>query len=164
LTNRTCVKVTLAAGIAVASLGGFLLHYRIHPPANNAANYIPFVTGLISAVLIPALLLIQRTIHWGYVLNGMIVIIGSITMAHYSLVKLPAKLTMKAVFLNTTLADILILWGVFAMGKALFDLHFFDPASEKPKGRWFRYPNTGWWLAHLVGLSLVYYLGRVLWR
>jgi hypothetical protein len=73
--------------------------------------------------------------------------------------------TVKAVLLTTTLADILILWGKFFIGKALFDLEFFgyDAAKEK-KGVSYRYPNMGWWFIHLVTVSIVYYLGFMLWR
>ena len=36
---------------------------------------------------------------------------------------------------------------------------------NKPKaGVTYRYPNMGWWLVHLVGLSIVYTLGNLLWR
>jgi hypothetical protein len=28
----------------------------------------------------------------------------------------------------------------------------------------YRYPNMGWWMIHLIGISLVYFLGNYFWR
>ncbi|MFP4081816.1 MAG: hypothetical protein ACLFVG_03550 [Candidatus Aminicenantes bacterium] len=32
------------------------------------------------------------------------------------------------------------------------------------RGKFFRYPNMGWWWVHLVALSAVYALGHFIWR
>jgi hypothetical protein len=66
---------------------------------------------------------------------------------------------------NTLLADIALAWGKFTVGKAIFDLELMRTESDPvSKGRWFRWPNTGFWLVHLVGASIVYTLGNLLWR
>jgi hypothetical protein len=74
-------------------------------------------------------------------------------------------LTIDKVILKTTVADILIAWGRFFVGKALFDLEIlgYDLVREK-KGISYRYPNLGWWAIHLVAVSLVYGAGNLLWR
>jgi len=86
-------------------------------------------------------------------------------MAHFSIVHWPNPATPESVILNTTLGDILVLWSKFFVGKSLFDLEFYgyDHSREK-KGKTYRYPNLGWWLIHLVTVSVIYTLGSALWR
>jgi hypothetical protein len=165
MTIRTYTKTILLAALVTLSLGGLLLHIRIHPIAQNPANFIPLISGLLSILIIPLLFSFRKTIEYGYVLNGILVIIGTIGMAHFSIVNWPAPATAGSIIFKTTLADIVILWSKFFVGKALFDLEFFgyDPGKTK-KGTTYRYPHLGWWLIHLVAISLVYLLGNILWR
>jgi len=164
-TIRTYTKAILLTALVTLSLGGFLLHVRIHPVSQNSANLIPVISGLLSILAVPLLFSFRKTIEYGYVLNGILVIIGTIAMAHLSIVNWPAPATVGAIILKTTLADIAILWSKFFVGKALFDLEFFgyDPRRAK-KGKTFRYPNLGWWTVHLVAISLVYLIGNLVWR
>jgi len=165
MTIRTYTKSILLAALVTLSLGGFLLHGRIHPVSEDPVHFIPLISGLLSILVIPLLFSFRKTIEYGYVLNGMVVIIGTIAMAHLSIVYWPAPATVGSIILKTTLADIVILWGKFFIGKALFDLEFYgyDPGKTK-KGKTYRYPNLGWWLIHLAAISLVYLLGNLLWR
>ena len=165
MTVRAYIKSMLLIGLWTLSVGGLLLHCRIHPVKANYSNLVPAVSGLLSVLVVPLLFCFRRTIAYGYVLNGFLVIIGTITMAHFSIAHWPNPVTVQAVLLTTLLADILILWAKFFVGKALFDLEFFgyDAAKEK-KGITYRYPNMGWWLVHLAAVSIVYYLGHFLWR
>jgi hypothetical protein len=155
----------LLVGLVTLSIGGLMLHSRIHPVKTNRSNLVPVVSCVLSILVVPSLFCFRKTISYGYVLNGFLVIIGTITMAHFSIAHWPNPATISAIILNTLLADILILWGKFFIGKSLFDLEFFgyDDVREK-KGKTYRYPNMGWWLVHLVAISVVYYLGFLLWR
>jgi hypothetical protein len=165
MTIRTYTKSILLVALVTLSLGGFLLHGRIHPVSQNSANFIPLISGVLSILVIPMLFSFKKTIEYGYVLNGFLVIIGTIGMAHLSIVHWPAPATLGSIILKTTLADILILWSKFFIGKAFFDLEFYgyDPRRAK-KGKTYRYPNLGWWTIHLVAISLVYLLGNLVWR
>jgi hypothetical protein len=165
MTIRTYTRAILLSALITLSLGGFLLHVRIHPIAQNPANFVPLISGMLSILVIPLLFSFRKTIEYGYVLNGILVIIGTITMAHFSLAHWPAPATVESIILKTMLADIVVLWSKFFVGKALFDLEFYgyDPRTAK-KGKTYRYPNLGWWLVHLVAISLVYFLGNFLWR
>jgi len=165
MTIRTYTKAILLTALVTLSLGGFLLHVRIHPVSQNSANLIPLISGVLSILVIPLLFSFKKTVEYGYVLNGILVIIGTIGMAHFSIVNWPAPATAGSIIFKTMLIDILILWSKFFIGKALFDLEFFgyDPHKAK-KGITYRYPNLGWWLVHLVAISLVYFLGNLLWR
>jgi hypothetical protein len=115
--------------------------------------------------VLPLLFSFRKTLHYGYVLNGFLAIIGTIVMAHFAIAHWPEPATLETIILKSTLADIIIVWSKFFVGKALFDLETlgYDPAKDK-KGIAYRYPNMGWWLVHLMGLSIVYTLGNLLWR
>jgi hypothetical protein len=165
MSVRTYIKTMLLIGLLVLSIGGLLLHSRIHPVRANYSNLVPAVSGILSILVVPSLFCFRRTIAYGYVLNGFLVITGTITMAHFSIAHWPNPATVQAVILNTTLADILILWGKFFIGKSLFDLEFFGyEAVREKKGKTYRYPNMGWWFVHVATVSFVYYLGHILWR
>jgi hypothetical protein len=165
MTVRTYVKSTLLASLVALALGGFLLHLRIHPFTHSPSKLIPFVSGLLSLVLVPLLFSFRKTLSYGYVLNGMLVILGTVAMAHFSISNWPKPVSVGAILLKTTLADIALLWGKFFVGKALFDLELYGyDRDQAKKGITCRYPNYGWWMVHLVVLSLVYYLGHLVWR
>ncbi|MFA5795434.1 MAG: hypothetical protein WC980_10275 [Candidatus Brocadiia bacterium] len=161
MTQKQNLKLTLIFGLFFISLGGWLLHLRIHSPWNNQVNYLPFIIGILNIAVVPWLFLSRRTLALGYIINGMSVIFGIIMMADFSLGKIPQAFTAKDIILNTTLADILLLIGKFAAGKALFDLEFTDLAKDFPlRSRFARYPNLGWWLIHLVAIAAVYFIGK----
>ena len=158
------LRLWLVAGLFFLSLGGWLLHLRIHPLSKLPAHYIPFFAGLLGCTLLPALFLFRKTTAYAYVINGMLVILGTITMAHFSLSHLPAHITFSTLFMGTMFPDIAMLLGNFAVGKTLFELQMLR-AEDTParRGRFFRYPNLGWWLVHLLVLSVVYALGHLIW-
>ena len=165
MTQKQNIRNLLVAGLVAASLGGWLLHLRIHPPGNSPVNLIPFIAGLISIVVLPAMFFSRKTMAYAYVINGMIVIIGAITMGHVSLMRLPDHVTFKTIILGTLLADIVLLFTKFLFGKALFELEMLkmiDAAARR--GRFWRYPNMGWWWVHLVALTAAYAAGNLLWK
>jgi hypothetical protein len=165
MTIRTYTKAILLAALVTLSLGGFLLHVRIHLVSQNSANLIPLISGVLSILVIPLLFSFKKTVEYGYVLNGILVIIGTIGMAHFSIVHWPAPATAGSIIFKTMLADIVMLWSKLFIGKALFDLEFFGYDQGKTKkGTTYRYPNLGWWLVHLAAIILVYFLGNQLWR
>jgi len=164
MTQKQFVKCVLLWGLVCISLGGWLLHLRIHPVSASGINFIPFATGIISIIAIPLLFLNKKTLQYAYVLNGLIVIIGTITMAHFSIAHFPQPITLKSIFLYSTLGDIMMLWAKFAIGKALFDLEILSNVEQKHGGKSWRYPNMLWWWIHLAGFSIVYALGNILWK
>ncbi len=165
MTTRSYVKTTLLLGLIALSAAGFLLHLRIHPASQNPSNLVPVVSGILGILIIPILFSFKKTIAYAYVINGMEAIVGTVTMTHFSLAHWPSQTTLGSILLMTLLGDILVLWGKFGLGMALFNLELFgyDPEKQR-KGAYFRYPNLGWWLVHLVGISVVYSLGHHFWR
>ena len=95
MSNKTALRNTLLTGLILISLGGWLLHLRIHTLESNRANFLPFIAGIISVVVVPWLLARRNTVHLGYLLNGIIVILGTILMAHYSIAHLSPPLNFK---------------------------------------------------------------------
>jgi hypothetical protein len=165
MLQKQKLRLLLVAGLFFVSLGGWMLHVRIHPPLKLAANYVPFIAGLMSITAVPAMFLFRKTLAYAYVINGMLVIIGAITMAHFSLAHPPELITFYTVPFNTLFPDVVILLTNFILGKALFELEMLKTEETRARqGRYFRYPNMGWWFVHLVSLSAVYLLGHLLWK
>lgn len=159
------IKVTLIASLFFLALGGWCLHLRIHPPVKDADHLIPFISGILSVFCLPLLFWHKRTVALAYVLNGFLVIIGTVTMAHFSIVHFQGPVTLANILLMTTLADIAVLWAKFGLGKALFDLEFLKSETDAvSKGRFFRYPHMGWWWVHLVGIAAIYTFGNLFWK
>ncbi len=165
MTIKTHVKSTLLFGLVAISLGGFMLHLRIHPVSQNTSNVLPVLSGILSIIVVPLLFSYKKTLSYGYTLNGFLVIVGTIAMAHFALTHWPQPSSLGSIVLKTTLPDIVVLWTKFFIGKAIFDLELFgyDPGRNKV-GKTYRYPNTGWWLIHFAAVSAVYALGGWMWR
>ena len=165
MNTKKMIKTTLVAGLFFLALGGWLLHIRIHPITKTIDNIIPVISGIISVFVLPILFWFGPTVSLAYIINGFLVKLGAIIMAHFSITHFKDPVTPVTIILNTTFADILILWGKFAIGKAIFNLEFLRSDKDAAaKGRFFRYPNMGWWWVHLFALALVYALGNVFWK
>lgn len=166
MLQKNLLKSALITAMICLAVGGYLLHGRRHVPGPEEwQNLVPLISGLLSVLLIPWLFLSRKTLHWGYVLNGMTVIIGTVTMAHFSIASPPDSLGLQDILFRTTLADIALLWGKFFIGRALFLFEFYQPdAVYKPGLKTFRYPHMGWWMVHLAAISLVYWAGNLIWR
>jgi hypothetical protein len=95
--------------LILLSLGGILLHYRIHSPQADADNYLPLVVGLISIFVLPFLFNSGKTVALAYVINLLAVLGGTFMMAMFSITHWNEPVTFSTVLLHSTLADILIL-------------------------------------------------------
>ena len=165
MTIRAYIKTTLLLALIAVSVGGLMLHLRIHPVSGNTSNLLPILSGLLSIIVVPLLFSSKKTISYGYTLNGFLVIVGTIAMAHFAVRNWPQPSSFESIILKTTLPDIVVLWTKFFIGKALFDLELFGYDSGRNKmGVTYRYPNIGWWLVHFGAISAVYSLSGWLWR
>ena len=115
-------------GLFFMSLGGLLLHLRLHPPANEASNWIPVVFGVLSVIALPLLFNSPRTVAVAYILNAVTVVVGIVAMAAYSIEHWEGPVTWKAVVLESTLADILILLAKLPIAHVI--LRHFRPKSK----------------------------------
>ncbi len=164
MTIRTHIRSLLLGTLVTLSLAGFMIHVRVHFIAENPSFILPLIAGIISIIVIPTLFWFKKTLAYGYVLNGFLCIIGTVTMAHFAIARWFAPTSPPDILLKSMLIDILIVWGKFFVGKALFELETFGYDADRPKiGLTYRYPNMGWWLIHLAAVSLIYSLGNLLW-
>ena len=61
MTNRTYVKLTLLGALIALSVGGFLLHVRIHPFTQNPSNIVPVISCVLSIIVVPLLFSFRKT-------------------------------------------------------------------------------------------------------
>ena len=164
VTVKIYTRSTLLAALVAISLAGFMVHARIHLVAENPSFIVPLAAGILNILVIPALFWHKKTLAYGYLLNGFLCIIGTVTMAHYAIARWSAPTSPPDIVFKSMLLDILLVWAKFFVGKALFDLETFGYDPDRPKsGVTYRYPNIGWWLIHLAAVSVVYFLGNRLW-
>lgn len=122
----------LFTALVLLAVSGFMLHLRVHyfighdpehmgfSPTYFLSNLFPFL----DVILVTALFTSKKTSVYGYVLNGMIVIYGTVFMAHFSIAELTAKSApIQDWFIKSNIPDIGIAWGDFFIGKALYDLY-----------------------------------------
>ncbi|MEJ2725671.1 MAG: hypothetical protein P8175_13705 [Deltaproteobacteria bacterium] len=67
MMQKQKLRLLLILGLVFVSLGGWVLHGRIHPPSELPLNYIPFIAGLIGMILVPILFLFRKTVAYAYV-------------------------------------------------------------------------------------------------
>jgi hypothetical protein len=127
-------RKSLIIALFLMALSGLLLHYRIHnfmvPDVMNPGNtkfdstkFLASLFPLIDVVLVTALFISRKTVVYGYLLNGIIVIYGTVLMGHYSIAELTVKSApLQDWFLRSTLPDIGIAWGDFLIGKTLYEI------------------------------------------
>ncbi len=102
------VRAPIAA-LFLISLGGLLLHLRIHPPAEEAEYWLPAIVGVITTFALPFLFAHRKTVAWAYLVTWLAVIIGTVTMLHHSAEHWMGDVTLKRLLLETTFPDVLIL-------------------------------------------------------
>ncbi len=117
------------------ALAGLMLHFRIHPfivqdkinPENyvfDSTKFLATLLPLIDLFIVTLLFTSERTAVYGYLLNGMLVIYGTIFMVHYSIAEMIAKsIPLAKMVLRSTLPDIAIAWADFFVGKILYEAY-----------------------------------------
>ena len=122
----------LLGALVLIALAAFLLHFRIHPflsPEKDNPSVLVFRPSLIPATLLPLVDLVlvtllfasRRTAVYGHLLNGLIVIYGTVLMAHFSIAGLaPKDPVLLDWVLKSTFPDIALAWGDFLVGAALY--------------------------------------------
>ena len=135
-------KYNLLLALFLFACAGLWLHLRIHSfmvADRLHPGIYSFDASLVPASLLPlldvfvvtVLFMSRRTAVYAYLLNGLLVVYGTILMAHYSLAEMAAKsLPLQAMLLNSTLPDIFIAWGDFFVGKALYDFYMKEKAMQ----------------------------------
>jgi len=136
-------KNTLLISLFLLALSGLILHYRVHnflivdslhPGCLkfDKTRFLASLLPLIDVMFVTALFMSKRTAVYGYLLNGLIVIYGTVLMAHFSIAEIMAKsIPFQAMLIKSTLPDIGIAWADFFIGKALYELTMMPAAQNK---------------------------------
>lgn len=138
-------RKALLTALFLLAVSNLLLHYRIHnfmvqdvlnPGITqfSSTKFLAFIFPLTDAVVVTLLFMSKKTSVYGYLLNGMIVIYGTVFMSHFSIAELTAR-SAPAVdwIMKSTLPDIGIAWGDFLAGKALYDISIKGNEAETIK-------------------------------
>jgi len=132
-------RKTLLTALILLAVSNLLLHYRIHnfmiqdklDPAVtqfSGTKFLAFLFPLLDVVVVTMLFMSRKTAVYGYLLNGLIVIYGTVFMSHFSIAELTAGSAPAADWImESTLPDIGIAWGDFFVGKALYDVSISGP-------------------------------------
>ncbi len=122
----------LVLSFFLLSLGGFLLHTRIHHiwVKDAATGLVHFefeyllarIGSLAGVVLVTILFLSKKSATTAQVLNGMLCILGTVLMAHFAWVTMQRPLTLEKIILQSTLADILILMAKLFIGQVIYKM------------------------------------------
>jgi hypothetical protein len=124
---------TLLAALVLMALAALVLHYLVHPylqPVKDHPGQSLFRGSFVAASLLPlfdlvvvtGLFLSRRTAPLAFLINGMLVIYGTVLMGHFGIVRLAAKAPTHANWiLESMLIDIALAWVDFLIGKALYE-------------------------------------------
>ena len=131
--NGDANRRTLLAALVLLALVALVMHYLAHPvfaPDKEHPGQTIFRGSFLAASLLPlldlvvvtALFLSRRTAPLAFLINGVLVIYGTVLMGHFGLVKLAAipPATSPWIF-RSMLHDIALAWVDFLVGKALFE-------------------------------------------
>jgi len=110
------------------SLGGLLLHLRIHWPPKEVSVWLPAIFGVLTTFVLPFMFNNAKTVAWAYLINLAAVIVGTIAMANFSIENWQGPVTIKGLVLQTTLADILILWAKLPLAQII--LRYWRPVKS----------------------------------
>lgn len=123
----------LAFAWFLISLGGLLLHLRIHPVQESLYNWTPAVIGLVNTVVLPPLFLRPKYVGLAVLAAWFTVIIGSAAMAWHSATTWFGPADPWSVLLKSTAPDIAILWAKLPLAHVLLGL--VRPTGGEPRER-----------------------------
>ena len=127
-------KRILVVSLILLAFLGFIRHYEIHPflilndngdkYQFDSINFLATFLSFIDLTMVSVLFCFRKTAVFGYVLNGMIVIYGTVLMIHYSLAQIEISTTsFFDIIKYSTLPYIAIAWFDFFLGRALFNAY-----------------------------------------
>ena len=116
------------------SLGGLLLHVRIHPPSESLFNWIPLVFTLVNILAIPILFNRKGTVAYAYLFAWATCITGTVGMTYFSITTWHVPYTVTDFVMKSTFPDIVILWTKIFLAHRILRFHWPDGVSVGWKG------------------------------
>lgn len=127
------IRKSLFTALLLLGLTGVLIHYKAHPffvtdkltgiASFSGTKFIASLLCLVDVFVVTILFTSRKTAVYGYLINGMIVILGTILMTHFSIASFAAKgVPPGGMLLNSTAYDIAIAWADFFVGRALYEV------------------------------------------
>ncbi|GAB6183044.1 hypothetical protein [Thermodesulfovibrio hydrogeniphilus] len=127
-------KIILIVSLIFLAFLGLIRHYEIHPfliLSDNEGryqfdftNFLATFLSFLDLTLVSLLFCFRKTTVYGYVLNGMIVIYGTVLMIHYSIAQIEiSTIAFLDIIKYSTLPYIALAWLDFFLGKALFNTY-----------------------------------------
>jgi len=131
---RPILLLTMCLLAAVA----FVAHLRMHPPLSGGDIYpdgwAAAILTFVDMTLVTWLFARKRTAAWGYLLNGMIVIYGTVFMTHFGWTKVHHQgAALSDYIFHPTSLDVTMAWIDFFLGTILYR-SWFLPASQQTSG------------------------------
>ena len=132
----------LIMALFLLALGAFSLYLRIHPifvksgqevttiggtsyetKKVSTKNFLASLFCLIDLILVTCLFSCKNTAAYAFLLNGMLAILGTILMGHFTFAQLWGTGASLGdwLYLKSTLADIVILGADFLVGKVIYE-------------------------------------------
>ena len=115
----------------LVSLGGLLLHLRIHPPAQSLFNWIPCAFGLMGTFVLPVLFNRRETVAYAYLLTWAAVCAGTVGMSYLSITTWKGPITPVTVIIRSMFPDIIILWSKVFLAHKILRFHRLAGATER---------------------------------
>jgi len=127
-------RVQLWIALVGLALGGFILHYKGHPPEASLTHFWASLFPGIDLVIVSILFLFRSTAIWALLLNSFIAYLGIIMMTDLTIVstvegwiKISPKEQPFAWLMESMLPDILILIADLLVGMALYKITLSSP-------------------------------------
>ena len=129
------IRRNLLITLVLLAAVGLVLHYRahnfmipdkLHPGAFlfSKTFFLASIFPFIDLVLVTALFMSRRTAVYGYLLNGLIAVYGTVFMGHYAIASFYASnLPPMDWIFKSMLLDIGLVWVDFLTGKTLYDFY-----------------------------------------
>ena len=138
------VRRILLLCLFLMALGAGGLHLKYHPPfeeLENPGEYVPvfrnifaFGCALTDIFLVTFLFSRKKTAAWGYLLNGMLIIYGTVIMTQYGWLQVHYREgALLNYILHPTLPYLSVAWADFFAGAVLYKLWFVSEPESKPK-------------------------------
>lgn len=119
---------------AALSLGGLLIHLALHPVMQSLYYFWAAPADGFSLIVLPMLFLRRSTVGWACLLNALVVSIGVIGMAYYSIIKFEGPLTVYSFLTGSTVPFIAILMAKLPIAQVILILQRSSKPSRPQSG------------------------------